>query len=320
MKCFRLAPWLPVLLVLVVRIAPAAEVLTNDTIVTMVKGGLGEELILDKIKLAEGQYDLSVAGLLRLKSEGVGENIIKAMLAAPASPESSSPQPDQAIAPRRAEAQEADRQAAIALYEQGKAAEAAAAFDALIAEKPNDDGLKIWKALAQLGQASAMKQAKSPQFKPLVLGAWAILRTLGRRHDTNPEWNLAVGKALWLNDRLERGKGLIEKAVSLRPDFAEARLLLGDMAYDERLASPAADPTARWRSATTLRKEYEGVLALANVRANQRAEALFKLGVVAADLENKPDTARRYWEQAASADPDSRYGKLAQERLTAAAK
>jgi tetratricopeptide (TPR) repeat protein len=298
--------------------APAAEVLTNDAIVTMVKAGLGEDLIVNKIKISQGQYDLSTAALLRLKTDGVSEPIIKAMLEASAKPESLGTKSVQAVAPPPAGAREAQEKTAIALYRQGKTAEAAAEFDKLIAENPNDDGLKIWKALALLEQARGMREAKAPQYKPIVLNAWAILGAMGQKQHVNPDWNLAVGKALWLNERPERGKGFVEKAVSLRPNYAEALLLLGDMAYDEKGLSNTADPTVRWRSITALRKAYENVLAAADVPPDLRAEALFKLGMVSADFEKKIEAARNYWQQAVAADPDSRYGRMAQERLNTA--
>ena len=69
----------------------AAEMLTNDTIVTMVKAGLGEELIISKIKISQGQYDLSTNGILKLKKDGVGDKIIQAMLETSASPATATP-------------------------------------------------------------------------------------------------------------------------------------------------------------------------------------------------------------------------------------
>jgi len=39
--------------------ARAAEVLTNDSVISMVKAGLGEELVLSKIRSSPAQYDLS---------------------------------------------------------------------------------------------------------------------------------------------------------------------------------------------------------------------------------------------------------------------
>lgn len=58
----------------------AAEILINETIVTMVKAGISEELIISKIKTSQNQFDLSVESILGLKKKGVTENVIKAML------------------------------------------------------------------------------------------------------------------------------------------------------------------------------------------------------------------------------------------------
>lgn len=57
-----------------------AETITNDTIVTMVKAGLGEELISSKIKTSQNTFDVSTESIIKLKKEGVSENIIKTML------------------------------------------------------------------------------------------------------------------------------------------------------------------------------------------------------------------------------------------------
>ena len=136
------------LLMFAVRIVPAAEVLTNDSIVTLVKAGLGEEVILSKIQLSQGQYDVSTAALLRLKTDGVSERIIKAMLDTSAEPVPAELKVPEGAASSGREL--ANEQNAIALYRQGKVVEAAVEFDKLIAEKPGEPGPKIWKALAQL--------------------------------------------------------------------------------------------------------------------------------------------------------------------------
>lgn len=73
----------------------AAEILTNDTIVTMVKAGLGEDLIMSKIRISQHQFDLSTSSILQLKSQGVSEKIIQAMMEASAKqgpPDQSVPQ------------------------------------------------------------------------------------------------------------------------------------------------------------------------------------------------------------------------------------
>ena len=135
----------------------AAELLTNEAVATMVKAGLGDDVIVGKIRLSQAQYDLTTNGLLRLKADGVSDAVIKAMIEASAGGEAPGLKPAQAgvVPPDPARSEEA----AIALYKQGRTAEAAAAFDRLMAEKPNDDGLRIWKALTLLEQAREIKDA-----------------------------------------------------------------------------------------------------------------------------------------------------------------
>ena len=89
-------------------------------------------------------------------------------------------------------------------------AEAAAAFDRLIAEKPDDDGLRMWKALTLLEQAREIKDNNASGYKPLVMNAYAILQPLKPRLATNADWNFAMAKAFWLNaspDLGESGRG-----------------------------------------------------------------------------------------------------------------
>jgi hypothetical protein len=57
-----------------------AEIINNEAVVSMVKAELGEELIITKIKTSQRQFDVSTEDILKLKKEGVGDNIIKVML------------------------------------------------------------------------------------------------------------------------------------------------------------------------------------------------------------------------------------------------
>jgi hypothetical protein len=62
----------------------ANEIITNEAIITMVKAGLGEELIVSKIQTSQSQFDVSIETILKLKKEGISEKIIKAMVDASA--------------------------------------------------------------------------------------------------------------------------------------------------------------------------------------------------------------------------------------------
>jgi tetratricopeptide (TPR) repeat protein len=305
--------WLSVVFLLVVPTAFAAEILTNDGITAMARAGVAEEIVLEKIRTSPGQYDLSVQGIVQLKQSGVSDAVVKAMM------EASAP----SSAPAAGAGVEAV-QAAIALYRQEKVVEAEAAFDRLLVQSPGDDGLKVWKALAILEQARVKKDAEESGYKPLVVKAYAVLQPLGRRMSDNADWNYAMAKAFWLNDRPTWAGRASRTAFKLRPNFAEPQILLGDLAYDsdaQDLAMPARSPqrqTAMMWLGVNARKEYEKALAIPGLGAPLQAEVLYKLGKVAADLEKQPAIAREYWSQAVAADAGCRYGAMAQKRLQAA--
>lgn len=61
-------------------LASAQETLTNDSIVKMVKAGLGEALIVSMIQNQPGKYSLSPDDLVKLKQQGVPERVLAAMV------------------------------------------------------------------------------------------------------------------------------------------------------------------------------------------------------------------------------------------------
>ena len=308
--------WVCAMLVLLIPTARAAELLTNDAIASMVKAGLSDQLVLEKIRISQPAFDLSTQAIVRLKEAGVSETVIKAMVETAAA----SPAP----APPTAEAMAQQTQQAIALYHQGKVVEAEAAFDRLLAEKPGDEPLKVWKALAILEQARALKEADKSGYKPLVVKAYTILQPLGRRIPDDPDWNFAMAKAYWLNDRPTWAGRAAKTALKLRPNFVEPVVLLGDLAYDsdaQDLAMPAGSPQRQnavmWPGVSA-RKEYDKALAMPDVSAALQAEIQYKLGKVAADVQKKPAVAREHWERAVAADPTCRYGVMAGQKLRGA--
>lgn len=59
----------------------AQEVLTNDSIVKLVKNGFGESLVVSMVQSQPGKYSLSPDDLMKLKQQGVSEKILGAMIA-----------------------------------------------------------------------------------------------------------------------------------------------------------------------------------------------------------------------------------------------
>lgn len=62
--------------------AAQEDVLKNDTIIEMKQLGLGETVILEKIKNSRCEFDVSLNGLKQLKTAGISDGVITAMVSA----------------------------------------------------------------------------------------------------------------------------------------------------------------------------------------------------------------------------------------------
>ena len=60
----------------------AQEVLTNDSVIQMVKAGLPEAVVIGKIKSTATKFDLKTDSLVGLKKAGVSDKVLEAMVAA----------------------------------------------------------------------------------------------------------------------------------------------------------------------------------------------------------------------------------------------
>jgi hypothetical protein len=58
-----------------------AEILTNDLVVGAIRAGLSEQVLVEKIRLEECQFDKSVDALIELKNAGAPNGVIEAILA-----------------------------------------------------------------------------------------------------------------------------------------------------------------------------------------------------------------------------------------------
>jgi hypothetical protein len=62
--------------------AVAQEVLTNDSVIQMVKAGLPEAVVIAKIKSTATKFDLKTDSLVSLKKAGITDKVLEAMVAA----------------------------------------------------------------------------------------------------------------------------------------------------------------------------------------------------------------------------------------------
>lgn len=65
----------------IASLASAQEPLTNDSIIKLVKAGLGEGLLITMVQSQPGRYSLTPDDLVKLKKEGVPDKILAAMVA-----------------------------------------------------------------------------------------------------------------------------------------------------------------------------------------------------------------------------------------------
>jgi len=72
----------------------AQQVMTNDSVIKLVKAGLSDDLIVTTINSSPGAYDTSTDGIIALKTAGASDKVIGAIItraAAPAAPSASGP-------------------------------------------------------------------------------------------------------------------------------------------------------------------------------------------------------------------------------------
>jgi hypothetical protein len=67
---------------LIAAVAFAVETLTNDSILELHKLGLGDAVIMEKIKASSCKFDTSTEQLKKLKEAGISDNVIAAMIGA----------------------------------------------------------------------------------------------------------------------------------------------------------------------------------------------------------------------------------------------
>jgi outer membrane lipoprotein SlyB len=65
---------------LLVSLSAAAAPMTNDDVIKMVKGGLGEATVIQAIKSGEPGFDTSADGLIKLKQGGVSDKVIQEII------------------------------------------------------------------------------------------------------------------------------------------------------------------------------------------------------------------------------------------------
>jgi hypothetical protein len=77
----------------------AQQSLNNEAVIKLVQGGLPDDLAISAVNASPGVYDTSADGLIALKSAGVSDKVIAAIVAKASAPAKAAPVADSAAAP-----------------------------------------------------------------------------------------------------------------------------------------------------------------------------------------------------------------------------
>jgi hypothetical protein len=126
LKKWVLAAILSAAVVAIANAQGAAKFLTNDDVVSMVKGGQSEDSILNAIQNQGTDFDVSTKAVLQLKKSGISKKILDAMISA-VKEQKEAAAAVVAAGQAKAAAEEAEEKAEVAKIEAAKAARAQAA-------------------------------------------------------------------------------------------------------------------------------------------------------------------------------------------------
>jgi hypothetical protein len=72
--------------VVLLSVPVAAETLNNDSVLTLLSAGLGDEVVIAKIKTSPSRFELTTAHVIALKDKGISGPVLAAMISASATP------------------------------------------------------------------------------------------------------------------------------------------------------------------------------------------------------------------------------------------
>lgn len=328
MKPFKVIILSFIIIFSLVLTAASAEILTNQTIVSMVKAGLGEELVISKIKNSQNQFDVSITGILKLKEEGVSEDIITAMIDSTGNSRKAGASKQKADV-QSPESEELYKKAIILI----DGSDYDAAYDILkklITENPDNNKYQLSYADTVLEQCIVMKMANNSLWKLKAKEGGSKIKALSRKMSGNADYYLAYAKYLWLAETRKESNiyKTIDKALYYKHDYPYAYIVKGDIYFglardfnpvEQQMDSAAltGSPVSTKSSlADTALASYTKALASPDLNDRKKAYIYYKIGELEYQILSNNSRARANWEKAVSLSPDSKTGELAKKRLT----
>lgn len=306
MKFFKMLIFSITLCFLTVSNLFASETLNNEAVISMVKSGLGIELIVSKIKSSQNQFDLTVEGILKLKNEGVSEEIIKAMIMGTGKKQISGQ-----------EADDAAYQKALGLL-RGKNYDEAVAILSGLASGNSDTRYSFSHVEALLEKSMDMKESGDINWKSVAREAQVKIKNLYRSNYSNPDYLFLYAGFSALVDKLNDAEGAVKKALYYKPDYAVSSIAQANV-YFYIAKNMSADST-RADMGKTAMKAYESLLDLPGMTDKERSEIYFKLAELTLYVFTDIPEAVGLYKKSVSAYPDAKWTATARERLAAYSK
>jgi hypothetical protein len=280
----------------------------------MVQSGLETEVIISKIKTSQNQFDLSVDGILKLKNEGISEEIIKAMIIV-------------IEKKRMTEEDAAEYQNALGLMHEEKYDEAIKILS-LLSSNNSDVRYQFSRIEAMLEKSRIMKDAKDPNWGKLFKEAQSQIKSLYTSNSINADYWLLYAKLLGLIGReqyIRDIKVAFEKVFYYKPGYPKGLLWQGDVYF--MIAKSMTDdfsnstriivaPNRKEEAGNIAKNAYKQAIDISNLSEEKKAEVYFNLGEIEIQIFRNMFTAIDFWRQSISAHSGGKWADLAQKRIT----
>jgi tetratricopeptide (TPR) repeat protein len=175
-------------------------------------------------------------------------------------------------------------------------------------EKARDSKAKFGTIDEKVERARALKAEGNSQWKSLVMEAFRDAKLAYRTNARSPEVFLLFAKCYWVNNRLKKAEGSLQKAFYFNSKFTDGYIFRGEMYYEEGLKG-------YYKFKDRAKSSFESAMMGTDIDNETKAMILYKLGKVHSDLYDDKTKAKELWNKAVESAAGSTWGSRAQESL-----
>lgn len=285
----------------------SSEILTNESVLKMVQAGLETDIIISKIKTSQNQFDTSVDEILRLKKEGVAGEIIKAMMIGPDNNSSNK--------------KEDDYQHALNLLQEDKYDDTIAILTGLAVNNV-DPKYHFPLIEALLAKSEIMKESGDSGWESVAKSAQERIKGLLSLNSTNADYWILYAKFSSLVGSERGTNNAIQKYFFylIKSDNEKEFLFQGNNYFQSAISlQERADSSGFEKEIKNMgikaRNAYKSALDIKDLSNEIKSEVYFMLGYLEEQIFRDWFEADKFWKQAISIAPKSKWAMFAQIRL-----